>query len=71
MVTEIPNIERDKLLAQVEHLKRTMPIMLEYAALNAQLKRAVPRLCGAGVHAEPGARALQVSHYLQLRESGF
>lgn len=40
MVTEIPNTERDKLVAQVEQLKRTMPIMLEYAALNAQLKRA-------------------------------
>lgn len=37
-VTEVPNVERDKLLAAVEQLKRTMPVMLEYSALNAQLK---------------------------------
>lgn len=39
-VTEIPNLERDQLIASVEQLKRTMPVMLEYAVLTAQLKRA-------------------------------
>lgn len=39
-VTEVPNVERDKLIAAVEQLKRTMPVMIEYAVLNAQLKRA-------------------------------
>lgn len=37
-VTEVPNVERDKLIAAVEQLKRTMPVMLEYSALNAKLK---------------------------------
>lgn len=38
-VVEVPNVERDKLLAQIEQLKRTLPVLLEYSELNAQLKR--------------------------------
>ena len=38
-VTEVPNVERDKLLASIEQLKRTLPVLLEYAELNARLKR--------------------------------
>lgn len=38
-VSEVPNVERDKLLASIEQMKRTMPLMLEYATLNAELKR--------------------------------
>jgi hypothetical protein len=39
-VTEVPNVERDKLLASIEQLKRTLPAMLEYQELAAQLTRA-------------------------------
>lgn len=39
-ITEVPNIEKDKLVATLEQMRRTMPQMLEYAVLNAMLKRA-------------------------------
>lgn len=37
-VTTVPNVERDKLLAAIEQAKRTLPLVLEYHALNAQIK---------------------------------
>lgn len=39
-ITPLPQIEADKLRAAVEAMRRTLPLMIEYEKLNAQVRRA-------------------------------
>lgn len=38
-VTEVPSIEKDQLIAAIEHMKRSMPTMIEYHKLDAKVRR--------------------------------
>ena len=38
-ITSLPNVELDKLRAQVEQLKRQLPVLMEYHQLSAKLCR--------------------------------
>lgn len=39
-VTEVPNVERDNLIAAIEGMKRTLPLMIEFHQLDAKVRRA-------------------------------
>lgn len=38
-ITEVPNVERDTLIASIENIKRTLPLLLEYNKIDAQIRR--------------------------------
>ena len=38
-ITQVPNIERDNLIAAISQMTRNMPQMIEYERLQAKLKR--------------------------------
>lgn len=37
-IVEMPNIERENLIAKIEEMKRILPHVLEFSKLNAQIK---------------------------------
>jgi hypothetical protein len=37
-IIELPNIERDNLLAKLEEIKRNLPHILEYSKITAELR---------------------------------
>lgn len=39
-IVDLPNVENNENIAALEAMKRNLPILLEYASLQAQLKRA-------------------------------
>lgn len=44
-VSAIPDVEKDELRASMEKLKRMLPVMAEYALIDAQIRRAKYEAC--------------------------